>query len=66
MAARTNDRAALFTAGHRLKGTSGAIGARRLLAIGTRIPIGASPRLLLELRAALELVAAEIATYKAN
>jgi len=69
-AAAIDDRRTILESSHRLKGTSGTIGDRRLYAISRQIeeaaadvpnPVG---RLLLsELRAAVSVLSAEIATF---
>ncbi len=69
-AAARGDRAAGVALAHRLKGTSGSIGAGRLIDVSSRIeralaePAGAAdPSLLADLRAAANALAADVARY---
>lgn len=72
-AAARGDRTALIALAHRLKGTSGSIGAGRLIDVSSKIERALTepdatldPALLTELRAAANAVAADIASYGAG
>jgi HPt (histidine-containing phosphotransfer) domain-containing protein len=74
-AAKNNDWTAVLALAHRLKGTSGSIGAGRLIDVCSKIERevaelaeptdGVDPALLAELRAAANAVTADIASYSA-
>ena len=72
-AAGDNNRDVLLAAAHRLRGTTGTIGDRRLVAICARIEAEAmspaaslEPGMRSELRAAVERLAADVAAYAAD